>query len=370
MARIRSVKPQLRTSFTVAEWPREVRYFWVLLWGYLDDRGRGIDDPRLIKSDCFPLDDDVTGTVVDDWIALIAKTPEENSDLPTLCRYQVRGRNYVHAPKWTDHQKPQYVKESELPECPLHESLENPEDSQNGSEENIKKILPVVVVGEGVGEVEGEGVGARPPDASRASAHEATEKSATVVASPAAMLDRQGTPVDLESPANAGLGSLGPPLQMQAGVERSSGGPKSSGPQGPANPGLLGTLAASGPSSAEVQNGEPKTASKGTRLPEDFKVTDAMVKWAAENAPNVNGRRETERFCNYWWSKAGRDATKVKWDLAWRNWMLKEQSDAERFGSRASPGPKPSTTDQRVNDALALGKKLQAEADAQKAIAA
>lgn len=156
MARIRSVKPQLRTSFTVASWPREVRYFWVLLWGYLDDRGRGIDDPRLIKSDCFPLDDDVTWPVVDDWIALIAKTPEEDSDLPTLCRYQVRGRRYVHAPKWTDHQKPQYVKESELPECPLHDSVENSEDSQKGSEENFKKILPVVVVGEGVvvGEVE------------------------------------------------------------------------------------------------------------------------------------------------------------------------------------------------------------------------
>ena len=296
MARIRSVKPQLRTSFTVAEWPREVRYFWVLLWGYLDDRGRGIDDPRLIKSDCFPLDDDVTGAVVDDWIALIAKTPEENSDLPTLCRYEVRGRHYVHAPKWTDHQKPQYVKESELPECPLHDSVENPEDSQSGSEENLKKILPVVGVVEGEGEGVGVGEGARPSDAPR---------------------ERAAEP--------------GKPKPVK-----------------------------------------PKPAPKGSRLPEDFQVTPDMVTWAKANTPNVNGRRETERFCNYWWTKTGKDATKVKWALAWRNWMLKAQEDTERHGanrSRGSPGPKPSTTDQRVDAALALAAEFRTEANGQLGIA-
>ena len=45
MARIRSIKPELRTSLTAAEWPREVRYFWVLLWGYLDDHGYGRTSP-------------------------------------------------------------------------------------------------------------------------------------------------------------------------------------------------------------------------------------------------------------------------------------------------------------------------------------
>jgi len=54
MARIRSVKPALRTSRVVAMWPFEVRYFWVLLWGYLDDLGRGLDIPKTIAGDCFP----------------------------------------------------------------------------------------------------------------------------------------------------------------------------------------------------------------------------------------------------------------------------------------------------------------------------
>jgi hypothetical protein len=119
MARIRSVKPQLRTSLTVAEWPREVRYFWVLLWGYLDDHGRGVDDVRLIKADCFPLDDDVTRATIDEWLDLMT-TSTAHDDEPAVCRYQVKGRRYVHAPKWTDHQKPQHPKPTEIPPCPVH----------------------------------------------------------------------------------------------------------------------------------------------------------------------------------------------------------------------------------------------------------
>jgi hypothetical protein len=60
MARIRSVSPGLRTSETAAQWDREARYAWVLLWGYLDDYGRGVDNPKVIAADCFPLDDDVS----------------------------------------------------------------------------------------------------------------------------------------------------------------------------------------------------------------------------------------------------------------------------------------------------------------------
>ena len=79
MARIRSVKPELRTSLTVADWPREVRYFWVLLWGYLDDHGRGVDETRLIRSDCFPYDDDLTASDIDKWLELFATPRDEEA---------------------------------------------------------------------------------------------------------------------------------------------------------------------------------------------------------------------------------------------------------------------------------------------------
>jgi hypothetical protein len=116
MARIRSVKPELRTSLTVVQWPREVRYFWVLLWGYLDDHGYGVDDVRLIKADCFPLDDDITVADVDKWLDLIAHTivPDEP---PPLCRYEVHGRRFLHATKWADHQRPQHPGMPKHPPC-------------------------------------------------------------------------------------------------------------------------------------------------------------------------------------------------------------------------------------------------------------
>lgn len=122
MARIRSVKPSLRTSRTVAAWPREVRYFWVLLWGYLDDLGRGLDIPKAIAGDCFPLDDDVTATKIGRWIEMIATAKTPQRDAP-LCRYEVDGRRYIHSVYWSEHQRPNRPSPSAHPPCPVHERL-------------------------------------------------------------------------------------------------------------------------------------------------------------------------------------------------------------------------------------------------------
>jgi hypothetical protein len=97
---------------------------------------------------------------------------------------------------------------------------------------------------------------------------------------------------------------------------------------------------------------------RGSRLPDDFAVTPEMVAWHRENTPGVNGAYETEKFIDYWRAKSGRDATKTDWVGTWRNWMRKA---SERAGP--APGAPRSTTDQRVADALAIGARLQAEAD-------
>jgi hypothetical protein len=127
MARIRSIKPEVRTSLVVGSWPRDIRYLWILLWGYLDDHGYGVDDARLVKADCLPLDDDVSRQDVDDWLKLIAVSGP-------LCRYEVDGRRYMHAPNWGEHQKPQHPKPSRVPACPLHDggmktTPDDPEES-------------------------------------------------------------------------------------------------------------------------------------------------------------------------------------------------------------------------------------------------
>jgi hypothetical protein len=80
----------------------------------------------------------------------------------------------------------------------------------------------------------------------------------------------------------------------------------------------------------------------GTRIPDDFKPTADMVKWARERCPNVDGRRETEKFINYWTAKSGQAATKLDWVRTWQNWML---SAAER-----QPGALPSGPSVRVSE--------------------
>lgn len=121
MARIRSVKPELRTSEIVASWPFEVRYFFVLLWGYLDDKGRGLDIPKQIAGDCFPYDDDVTAAMVDSWLDLMT-APFRGRPGP-VCRYEVDGRRYLHTVNSGEHQKPNRPTPSRLPLCPIHERL-------------------------------------------------------------------------------------------------------------------------------------------------------------------------------------------------------------------------------------------------------
>lgn len=122
MARIRSIKPEVRKSLTVASWPREVRLAWVYLWGYLDDKGRGVDDMRLVVAELFPLDRDVTEKKMESWVCKMAEQPAHDPDEPAaLCRYEVKGRNYIHATKWTTHQKINRPQPSRVPPCPIHE---------------------------------------------------------------------------------------------------------------------------------------------------------------------------------------------------------------------------------------------------------
>lgn len=123
MARIRSVKPELRESILVASWPFPIRYFWVLLWGYLDDSGRGLDLSKRIAGDCFP-HDDITAEDIDKWLDMMGLGID--GDEGPVCRYQVNGARYIHSVNWSEHQKPNRPTPSRLPQCPLHESLTEP----------------------------------------------------------------------------------------------------------------------------------------------------------------------------------------------------------------------------------------------------
>lgn len=111
MARIRSIKPEIRISETVNSWPVEVRYFWIMLWGYVDDHGRGRDNAKLIVADTYPLDDSVTAEDVQQWLHILAKAK-------VIQRYTVAGKNYLAVTNWSEHQRPSHPAKSVIPEPP------------------------------------------------------------------------------------------------------------------------------------------------------------------------------------------------------------------------------------------------------------
>ena len=128
MARIRSIKPEIRISEKVNSWPIEVRYFWIMLWGYVDDHGRGRDNAKLIVADSYPLDDNITHKDVDGWLAVL-----EASDV--ILRYEVDGARYLLIKNWLEHQRPAHPAKSVIPvpreDCGnLPQVAEEPEELQ------------------------------------------------------------------------------------------------------------------------------------------------------------------------------------------------------------------------------------------------
>lgn len=115
MARIRTVKPDIRRSQLVSSWPYPVRWTFVGLPGYLDDEGRGLDDCRLIKAELYPLDDDMTPKKISDHLDVIAGHGP-------VCRYEIDGRRYLHVTSWREHQRINRPTPSRIPPCPVHDA--------------------------------------------------------------------------------------------------------------------------------------------------------------------------------------------------------------------------------------------------------
>jgi hypothetical protein len=76
---------------------------------------------------------------------------------------------------------------------------------------------------------------------------------------------------------------------------------------------------------------------RGTRLPDDWTVTDEMKRWVAENCPELRkipgeGTRQCESFVDYWRGRTGAGATKLDWLGTWRNWMRRAEGDIVKRG--------------------------------------
>lgn len=110
------------------------------------------------------------------------------------------------------------------------------------------------------------------------------------------------------------------------------------------------------------------------RVPDDFKPSEEMKKWWADNDMGavLDPWGEHEKFMDYWRGASGQRATKHDWPATWRNWMRRAYEDAgtRRPGNSLVPTSgapqhyKPSTTDQRVAQGLSLAEHFRQEESA------
>ncbi|MGH3415019.1 MAG: helix-turn-helix domain-containing protein [Actinocrinis sp.] len=102
---------------------------------------------------------------------------------------------------------------------------------------------------------------------------------------------------------------------------------------------------------------------RGTRIPDDFEVTPEMADWARGKVSRLiaagRGQSETERFIDHWRQSSTPTAWKLDWVAAWRNWLRTEEV---KLGSAPQQGAQPpkSTTNDRVQQAIEAGKRVQA----------
>lgn len=191
---------------------------------------------------------------------------------------------------------------------------------------------------------------------------------------PAGQLDRPATPDGSPSQPSGPAGRLAEPEPSAnrpappdgSGANRRPTVGEPSGPAGRSlcpNPNVVESVSnpplGGGEGCVRTRDARTPTRTRGARIPEDFQPNDGMLEWVRKECPDVP-RSEHDRFVDYWRGKTGSSATKHDWPATWRNWMRRAQDDI-RSGRRAPAGRKRSTTDQRVEAALDLAARYDAE---------
>lgn len=110
MARIRSVHWDLCRDRELADVSAEAERTFVRLWPHLDDEGRALDDPLLLKADLYPVHAHITAEYVEDDLCELAHHG-------LILRYEKDGVRYLSAKpeSWAEYQKPRHRYESKLP---------------------------------------------------------------------------------------------------------------------------------------------------------------------------------------------------------------------------------------------------------------
>lgn len=126
MPQWRKLHTKTLESLDINDMPDDfTRLLWVLLPLILDSEGRGLDNLTWIRSNVFPLREDVT-------LEMIGSAMDWFADRGMIKRYQVAGRKYFYIPTFGNYQDTKREAESKYPE-PLEDDTPYNEEVQTNS---------------------------------------------------------------------------------------------------------------------------------------------------------------------------------------------------------------------------------------------
>ncbi|MBV9024173.1 MAG: hypothetical protein JO362_10360 [Streptomycetaceae bacterium] len=115
MARIRTIKPEMFESESLAECSVTAMLTFIGLLTQADDSGRHRDNPAIIAGRLWALRPEHTA-------AHVAQDLEELAAADLICRYTgCDGRTWLHITTWEQHQKINKRTASRVPRCPSHQ---------------------------------------------------------------------------------------------------------------------------------------------------------------------------------------------------------------------------------------------------------
>jgi len=126
MARIRSAKPEFWTDPAMLALPRDLRFTFKGLWEVCaDDEGRFLADPRIVKGQLWPVEDDISAKKLGSWLQTLHERGR-------IVLYDVGGARYGVITNWLKHQRISHPLPSKHP-APPNDAGTPPESFRNNS---------------------------------------------------------------------------------------------------------------------------------------------------------------------------------------------------------------------------------------------
>jgi uncharacterized protein YdaU (DUF1376 family) len=78
------------------------------------------------------------------------------------------------------------------------------------------------------------------------------------------------------------------------------------------------------------------TATRGTRLPTDWKPNADLAEWSKSERPDLDLRKVFAEFKDYWSSIPSSKGVRLDWDATWRNWIRKQTAAKQTYAQVAA----------------------------------